>query len=98
MPDFQPPTYQTALGTGPLFGRFLIDEPSSLIRDADGNWSVQVEPSAWQLDVATAYYLGGYEYALPPSHIQELIAQGLSDVLYWRAYGEGPYGGGDYGG
>lgn len=98
MPDFQIPTYVTTLGDGPFFGRFLIDEPASVVRDANGKWTVLTEPSAWDLDSATAYYIGGYEYVVPDEYVQEMTDQGLSNILYWRFYGEGPYGGGDYGG
>lgn len=98
MPDFQAPTYQSLLGEGGLFRRFLVTEQASLVRDAQGVWSVVVSPDAWQLDVATASYIGGYENVPTSEHIQEMIAQGLSDVLYWRLFGEQTFGGGDYGG
>lgn len=98
MPDFIAPTHDIPLGTGPLFGRFLVAEPSSLVRDSDGNWTVQVQPSIWVLEVASAYYLGGYDKPITEEHLQEIKDQGLPGVWYWRAYGEGPYGGGDYGG
>lgn len=98
MPDFVSPTYQTPLGVGRLFGRYMVTEPASLVRDVNGAWTVVVEPDAWQLDVSTAHYLGGYDNVVSSVHVQEMISQGLTGVLYWRAYGEGLYGGGDYGG
>lgn len=98
MPDFIPPTVSVPLGTGRLFSRFLVAEPMSLIRDADGVWSAVREPTVYLLDAASAFYIGGYQNNITDEHMAEMKAQNLPGSWYWRAYGEGPYGGGDYGG
>lgn len=98
MPDFVQPTVQVQLGGRPPFSRYLIDVQLSLIRDADGNWYTAHEPTAWELDVATAYYIGGYANEFSDEHLQEMKDQNLDIGWYWRAFGENVFGGGDYGG
>lgn len=96
MPDFVAPTYPEALGTGGLFGRYLIVGSASLVRDGNGSWSVVIGPSQWQLDAATFYYIGGYDNVIDPDHVTEMELQGLVDA--GADYGADTYGSGSYSG
>jgi len=72
------PTYQQAAGRGPLYGRYLLDFPMSLIKE-DGTWRAIQTPAQEQLANAQNWYLGGYTYVLtddeaadlPPEYVEE---------------------------
>lgn len=67
------PTYQIPLGRNRLLRKYLIPTPSSLVK-VNGEWVVVTAPALDLLEVADAYFIGGYTYPLTDA---EVIALGL---------------------
>lgn len=73
------PTYQMPAGRGPLYGRYLLDWPMSLVKE-NGVWNAIVTPAQEQLANAEKYYIGGYTYMLTDPEAADLPPQYVEDV------------------
>lgn len=73
------PTYQQPAGRGPLYGRYFLDYPMSLVK-RDGTWRATVTPSQDELSVAQKYYIGGYTYFLTEAEAADLPPEWVETV------------------
>lgn len=73
------PTYQAPAGRGPLYGRYLLDFPMSLVK-TDGVWRAIQTPSQDELSEADNWYIGGYTYPLTEEQAADLPAEYVEDV------------------
>lgn len=73
------PTYQMPAGVGPLYSRYLLDYPMSLVK-TNGVWRAVVTPAQDELAVADNYYIGGYTYMLTDAQAADLPPEYVEDV------------------
>lgn len=73
------PTYRMAAGRGPLYGRYQLDHPMSLVK-RDGVWREVVTPAQDELAVSDKWYIGGYTYPLTDEEAADLPPQYVEDV------------------
>lgn len=73
------PTYQQAAGVGPLYGRYLLSFPMSLVKE-NGVWREVQTPAQEELAEAEKWYLGGYTYVLTDEEAADLPPQYVEDV------------------
>lgn len=73
------PTYQRPAGNGPLYGRYLLDFPMSLVK-TNGVWAAVQTPAQEQLADADKWYLGGYEHILTDAEAADLPPEFQEDV------------------
>lgn len=73
------PTYQRPAGRGPLYGRYLLDFPMSLVK-TNGVWNAVQTPAQEQLATADKWYIGGYTYMLSDAEAADLPPEYVEDV------------------
>lgn len=73
------PTYQAPAGRGPLYSRYLLDFPMSLIK-VSGVWRAIQTPSQDELSESEKWYIGGYTYPLTDAEAADLPAEYVEDV------------------
>lgn len=73
------PTYEKPAGRGPLYGRYTLSFPMSLVK-SDGVWRAVVTPAQDELAVAQKYYIGGYTYPLTDPEAADLPPEYVEDV------------------